>query len=310
LAFAGDLQAYGTPGTTTFRADPGTEFDFGAVTCTFDSSTSVAAANVLFGGTATVAGSYRAASTTLSNSQVTFSGGVDLAGCNLGLFSTSTFDLSAATLLTPLSLHDLSLGNATLILPADLHVADKFVVFPQATLSGTGTVYLDGSADVEVNDLYLDRPVVSNGQAMMFGHIHLGAGASLSNAAGASLTLEIGTLDGVGLLVNQGTLVKATSPYGPGTVSINVPFSNTATGTVHVQAGTLAFGGGGSVDANPQLPSMVGDPATQINLSGGIVLDLAAFSHVLPFVGQTFTIINDQGVNPVAGTFAGLPEGA
>ena len=95
-------------------------------------------------------------------------------------------------------------------------------MFPAARLSGSGTLYLDSSSDVEVNDLYLDRPLVNNGQAMMFGHIHLGAGASLSNAAGASLTLEIGTLDGIGSLVNQGTLVKATSPYGPGTVSINV----------------------------------------------------------------------------------------
>src|SRR5205807_2213216 len=271
LAFGGGLQAYGTPGTTTFRADPGSELDFGGPPCTFDSSTSVTAATVLFDGTtAAVAGSYHAASTTLYNSQVTFSGGVDLAGCNLGLFSTSTstFDLSAATLLTPLNLQDLSLGNATLILPADLHVADKFVVFPQATLSGSGTVYLDGSSDVEVNDLYLDRPVVNNGQAMMFGHIHLGAGASLSNAAGASLTLEIGTLDGVGSLVNQGTLVKATSPYGPGTVSINVPFSNTATGTVHVQAGTLAFGGGLQAYGTPGTTTFRADPGSELDFGG------------------------------------------
>src|SRR5207302_1330791 len=156
LAFGGGLQAYGTPGTTTFRADPGSELDFGGPPCTFDSSTSVTAATVLFDGTtAAVAGSYHAASTTLYNSQVTFS----------------------------------------------------------------GTVYLDGSSDVEVNDLSLNRPLVNTGQAMMFGHIHLGAGASLTNAAGASLTLEIGTVDGAGSVVNQGTLVKATSPYGPGTVS-------------------------------------------------------------------------------------------
>src|SRR5207302_4312684 len=200
-----------------------------------------------------------------SNDAIVVSGG------SLTMAASSTFN-------STLQLQGGTLGGA-----GDITVLGQFNVFPAARLSGSGTLYLDSSSDVEVNDLYLDRPLVNNGQAMMFGHIHLGAGASLSNAAGASLTLEIGTLDGVGLLVNQGTLVKATSPYGPGTVSINVPVSNPATGTVHVQAGTLAFGGGGSVDANLQLPSKVSDPATEINLSGGIVCALAPFSYVLPF---------------------------
>ena len=66
------------------------QLDFGGPPCTFDSSTSVTAATVLFDGTtAAVAGSYHAASTTLYNSQVTFSGGVDLAGCNLGPAKTA-----------------------------------------------------------------------------------------------------------------------------------------------------------------------------------------------------------------------------
>jgi hypothetical protein len=52
---------------------------------------------------------------------------------------------------------------------------------------------------------------------------------------------------------------------------------------------------------------------SQLNVAGavdltGAVLEISG-SHV-PAVGDTFTIVNNAGSDPVIGTFAGLPEGA
>jgi hypothetical protein len=44
-----------------------------------------------------------------------------------------------------------------------------------------------------------------------------------------------------------------------------------------------------------------------VNLTGA---SLVTSGTLVPTIGQTFTIVNDQGTHPVTGTFNGLPEGA
>jgi hypothetical protein len=53
----------------------------------------------------------------------------------------------------------------------------------------------------------------------------------------------------------------------------------------------------------------------QLNVRGtnnlrGATLGLAIGGGLTPFQGQTFTILNNDGTEPVTGTFGGLPEGA
>jgi hypothetical protein len=39
-------------------------------------------------------------------------------------------------------------------------------------------------------------------------------------------------------------------------------------------------------------------------------LNLGLLDQLVPYLGETFTLINNQGTNPISGTFTGLPEGA
>lgn len=52
---------------------------------------------------------------------------------------------------------------------------------------------------------------------------------------------------------------------------------------------------------------------TQLNLAGAINLtgvDLALSGNLVPSNGQSFTVVNNDGTEPVVGTFNGLPEGS
>src|SRR5262249_57044419 len=90
VIFRGGVQADGTPGTTTFQADPGATLEFGGANATLGSRTSVHAGQLILDNfTLTIQGSYQAAATFVvpgyagGSAALICTGAVDLAGRDL-----------------------------------------------------------------------------------------------------------------------------------------------------------------------------------------------------------------------------------
>jgi len=94
--------------------------------------------------------------------------------------------------------------------------------------------------------------------------------------------------------VNPG-LTTAPSPVGE--IQVQGGYSQNANGALDIDLGGLAATQYDRVDA-----------AGGVTLGGALSVNLIApFS---PSLGDSFTIINNEGAEPVSGNFAGLDEGA
>lgn len=149
----------------------------------------------------------------------------------------------------------------------------------------TGTLAIGGSSTGEV---LTSTPITRAAKT----HVHL--------ASGASINLSSGPLTTAG-----GDVVLSPGPLGgirPGYAGVDV---NAGSGLVSTSSGSaLAIAINGAA-ANTGYQ--------QLNIAGGVsladaVLNLSG-SHV-PQPGQTFVVVNNDGSDPVTGTFAGLPEGS
>ncbi len=134
----------------------------------------------------------------------------------------------------------------------------------------------------------------------------VGAGVLVVNGAqpGSAIVLNGGLLAGtgtVGTVTANGVNVKTVSPgtgppYTPGSLS---------TGNVALDPYTTF-----SAQINGAAP---GSGYDQLNVDGSVSLNNAFLSLTLgytPAAGDQFVIINNDGNDPVLGTFNGLPEGA
>jgi hypothetical protein len=208
ITFSGGVHASGTPGATTFLADPGTNgITFSGATNNFDSSTSIVVSGAQFDGTTTIAGSYQAAGTGIGGN-VSFTGSVNLAGS--ALFLGGQVDCTAATLVTPLDFSEFS-GSGVFTSNADVHISGTFFT-NSTTFAGSGTVYLDGGTPSNPNQigntLTLDRPLVNNGYTTTAGAgIFLASGVTLTNATGATLESQ----DDSGILPRNGATEQVTA---------------------------------------------------------------------------------------------------
>ena len=117
----------------------------------------------------------------------------------------------------------------------------------------------------------------------MAGPVAIGSGSTLT---GTGRT---------GAIVNNGILVPGDSA---GTITINGNYVQSATGAFQVQ-----IGGSAAVSQYDQL-SVNGS----VTLGGS--LDVSLISGFIPGNGNSFTIIDNDGTDAVAGNFAGLPDGA
>jgi autotransporter-associated beta strand protein len=153
---------------------------------------------------------------------------------------------------------------------------------------------------------------------------------SLIKAGTGTLTLTgAETFDG-STTVNGGTLLVNGSLAAASTVTVNNGGTLSGSGsvgsvTVNV-GGTIEPGAGGAVLSTGGVTFGAGTtfrvaldgaaPGTgydQLSVTGGINLNGATLTGILGFTpapGETFVIINNNGANPITGTFAGLPEGA
>jgi uncharacterized repeat protein (TIGR03803 family) len=128
-----------------------------------------------------------------------------------------------------------------------------------------------------------------------------GATASFSNlaglrriASGASFTLLQGqSLTTTGALTNLGKLTLGTSCL----LTVGGAFTQLSTGTLTVELG--------GTDTAPNFGHLLSTTGT-LALAGA----LNVTSTVVPAVGSSFKILDNEGNLPVTGIFAGLPEGA
>jgi hypothetical protein len=131
----------------------------------------------------------------------------------------------------------------------------------------------------------------------------IGPGITVHGGQGGTLSYFYGNEQ----LVNQGTISADTA--GKLIDVVMGPLTNQ--GTLQASAGTLTIGGTWSNSGTlaAQL-SASNDYFIVSNAALGGALTLSVASGFTPHLGDRFTIIRNQGSNPVAGTFTGLLEGS
>ncbi len=200
------------------------------------------------------------------------------------------------------------------------------------TISGTGIVQ---TGDSIVGSLAGDGTLFSNSTAVTVGGDNTSTTFSGVIASVGGLT-KVGTgaftLSGVNTFtgtktVNGGAILVTGSMPGPvivnaggtlgGTGTINGPVTVNAGGTLApglspgiINTGNLNLAGIFQVEIQG---TTLGTQYDNTNVTGtvtiaGATLNLAG--AYVPAVGNTFTIISNDGADPVTGTFSGFPEGA
>jgi len=171
---------------------------------------------------------------------------------------------------------DLNLNGQTLTLAGN-------TTYIHGTLSGTGSIVRDGISGGELE--------IAGGGSFS-GTIH----APLRRFSGSlpNATVTASSLDAVGTMGDLTIL-------SPGGLTI----SGTSAGVLHTKS--VGLKGGLSVDLYPSASS------DQLKVTGTVTLEGSLFAQIpsgVPVPGQSYVIIDNDGTDPVIGTFAGLPEGA
>ncbi len=200
-----------------------------------------------------------------------------------------TFDVNGKTqTITSLS----GSGNVTLGSGGNLTITNPSSVF-DGTMSGSGSVTMTGGSSI------WDSPNTYTGT-----FTHTGGGFNLNGSNGgtlaAALTQSAGTFGvssnataGV-VNINGGTFFPGASGNGIGntgnlTLAPGVTYTEFINGTAAPSYGNVHVTG-------------------SVNLGGSTLTLLGSGAGVAP--GNTLTIIDNDGSDPVIGTFAGLPQGA
>jgi hypothetical protein len=227
----------------------------------------------------------------LSGNLLTLTG--DVAGCicnadlKLGASvafsgtSNGAIDINGQTLTARARFNGPINGNGTIISPAlvtDQIPPNSELIWLQGTHNFTGTI----------------RGVPSGGGLV------LGEACSLPNATIAVALIQQPSTSAT---LGDVTITPSSLGYvlagGPGGVLHTKSLALSAATPPAQGGGVLAFVGPGG--------------SSQIDVTGTVTLNgapLATIPAGTPAVGQSFTIIRNDGTDPVAGTFAGLPEGA
>jgi fibronectin-binding autotransporter adhesin len=150
-------------------------------------------------------------------------------------------------------------------------------------------------------------------------------GNSLVKTGLTTFTLDHATNGGNTLagtiLVNQGTLLINGIQQGSVTANVGGYLSGTGTiqGAVNILSGGIGLGllktgnltiNGGGSNANVSIKSGGYNHAAvtgNVNLTGSALNLTVAYN---PYVGASYTLIDNDAADPITGTFVGLPEGA
>ncbi|HEU0009068.1 MAG TPA: autotransporter-associated beta strand repeat-containing protein [Verrucomicrobiae bacterium] len=191
----------------------------------------------------------------------------------------------------------------TIFLPGTINLNGKGLRFDvssasearaQGVISGTGGVLKTGAGllTLTANNTYTGATALSAGTLQING-----------SQPASPVVLGAGALKGIGTV---GTLT-AVGNGGPGSILLSPggsPGILTCSNVALKASTTLA------VELNGTTP---GGSYDQLSVNGSVALNNAVLSVTLgftPALGDSFTIINNDGVDAVAGRFSGLPQGA
>ena len=140
------------------------------------------------------------------------------------------------------------------------------------------------------------------------------SGATAVNAGtllvDGSIAGSAATVNGTATLGGTGTTGTITVPAAQtGTISPGDP----VTGPGILNTGPVSFGDSSSTFTVQLNGTTAGTQYDQLNVTGTVTLNNCTLNALLgytPTVGDSFTIINNDGADAVLGTFNGLPEGA
>jgi len=230
-----------------------------------------------------------------------------LSGNGLSL-SAGLSTLCCATFTAPMTLTASqtfsSGGNDNFAGPIDLNgftlTMVPYVTTLSGSLNGSGSFVLSGGGGLNLT-----------GSSTFSGTFSLiGARMNVSGSiANSSLTVNNSAISGNGTIPATSLLDGATMRVGnePGAGCCADPHTTgiLSTGNVSLQGGAL------QLDLGNPTPGTGHD---QINTTGSVTLTnptlLVSLPSLIPTASQTFVIINNDGTDAIAGTFAGLPEGA
>jgi hypothetical protein len=271
---------------------------------------------------------YALGAITLSNSNsdllLTGSGGVTLAGQVIQLaagssISTTAGDIRLESTLQPiaaetgLTLH----GALTTTLGAIALNADSVLLDSVASLSASSVqittftpgraIHLgtaDAATHLGLTDAELDRITT--------------AALTIGNATSGAITVseDVSRVSATALQLNSATEINFTTGRllsGGGTVLLAAPSIQPATSGVDVAAtgSTVSFGSDSQLRLAIQ-GTTVDSLYQQLNVAGtlNVTGTSLTFSGVAPGLADNFVVVNNDGVDPIVGTFTGMPEGA
>ncbi len=173
-----------------------------------------------------------------------------------------------------------------------------YAVVLSGPVSGSGAMALTGGGDCPPPQGTQPGALALNGTVTLTGPILVQQGTVTVNGALSASAFNVsaqGILDGTGSITAPTFVAGALAPGNPGGVL-------TIDGSLYLQWGSVFRTRAAAAAQYGQL-AVVGDVA----LNGGGLSFVPAYT---PARGAQFRIIDNRGAHPVAGTFAGLPEGA
>jgi hypothetical protein len=221
-----------------------------------------------------------------------------LAGNGVGLLTgIDNFSGSTNTITLPVTLH------ATQSFTGRLALADVAIGVHTLTLGSGGPDFITVSGNVSGSGgLAISSFVTMSGSSSFSGSTSIANFSTLSlngaSLASSPVLITAGTLNGSGSI---GSLTTTPSP-----------FANVAPGGI-LTTGPVQLGSQTQYFVSLTGPS-AGSGYGQLAVTGGVTLaanvNLGVNLAYTPTVGQTYTLIDNDGVDAIAGTFNGLPEGS
>jgi hypothetical protein len=162
-----------------------------------------------------------------------------------------------------------------------------------------------GIVDLESGTLSCQAGIVGSGLYKQSAGSTNFSGGTLS---GTNVNIDGGSLVGSGAIIgnvtNSGGQIRPGAGPGPspGAFAITGNYSQGAAGTLNVEIA------GPGVAQFDQLNVVGAVGVIGAGISGA--LNVSLIGGYVPSVGDTFTIISNDGTDPVVGTFTGLPDGA
>lgn len=233
---------------------------------------------------------------TITNSSNTFTGTVTLAEGVLSIEANSLGSTAGSTIVNA--------GTDLRLLSGNYTAAEPFV-FNGGTVSSNTTASI--SAPITLNndiDIWVDFPLTLSGTITGIGGIRtIASGDVIINGVN---TYTGTTLIDAGTLKGSGTITGPVEISSGGSVAPGNSPGILNTGDFDLQAGATLQVEVGGFGASPGLDYDQVNVTGTVNLAG--TLDTVLYSNIS--LGEAYTIINNDGLDAVSGTFTGLAEGA